>query len=132
MTSDVAVLVVDDQAPFRRAAEAVLRRTPGFRLVGEARDGAEAVRRVAELQPSLVLMDVRMPVMGGVEATRAIAASWPSVVVVLCSTYDLVDLPEQAAASGAAASLHKEELRPSLLAELWHAAATRRAAPAPG
>ena len=66
----VRVLVVDDQRPFRVAASAVLRRTPGFELVGEAASGEEAVEQVAALAPDLVLMDITMPGIGGVEATR--------------------------------------------------------------
>ena len=66
----VSVLVVDDQAPFRLAARAVLRRTEGFELVGEAADGEEALARARELRPALVLMDINMPGMSGIEATR--------------------------------------------------------------
>ncbi|MGZ4640111.1 MAG: response regulator transcription factor, partial [Actinomycetes bacterium] len=67
---EVSVLVVDDQRPFRAAAAAVLRRTPGFVLVGEASSGEEALERVAELAPRLVLMDINMPGISGIEATQ--------------------------------------------------------------
>jgi DNA-binding NarL/FixJ family response regulator len=123
---DVRVLVVDDQRPFRAAAASVLRRAAGFALVGEAESGEAAVETARELRPDLVLMDIRMPGIGGVEATRRLLAELPGTVVFLCSTYERADLPVDAAGSGAAAYLHKEELRPELLAELW----TREAPPA--
>jgi pilus assembly protein CpaE len=124
--SDVRVLVVDDQRPFRVAAASVIRRTPGFVLAGEAESGEQALVAARELKPSLVLMDIRMPGIGGVEATRQLLAELPDTVVFLCSTYQRADLPVDAADSGAAAYLHKEELRPELVSELW----TRKAPPA--
>ena len=115
----VSVLIVDDQAPFRLAARAVLRRTEGFELVGEASDGDEAVARARELRPSLVLMDINMPTVGGIEATRQIVAELPGTVVFLCSTYQRDDLPPEAEESGFAAYVNKEELGPDLLRRLW-------------
>jgi len=120
VTDDVvSVLIVDDQAPFRTAAGAVIRRTPGFVLQAEAATGEDAVDRVAELAPELVLMDISMPGIGGIEATRRIVARSPGTVVFLCSTYRLDDLPGDAATSGAVAYLNKEELGPDLLRRLW-------------
>jgi DNA-binding NarL/FixJ family response regulator len=115
----VSVLVVDDQAPFRLAARAVLRRTDGFELVGEAADGDEAVERARELRPSLVLMDINMPTVNGIEATRQIMAELPETTVFLCSTYQRSDLPAEADASGFAAYVNKEELSADLLRQLW-------------
>ncbi len=117
----VTVLIVDDQVPFRLAARAVLRRAAGFELVGEAADGVEAVAAAAELQPRLVLMDINMPNMGGIEATRRILTEVSGATVFLCSTYQRSDLPPEATSSGAAAYINKEELTPDLIRQLWDA-----------
>jgi two-component system, NarL family, invasion response regulator UvrY len=116
---EVTVLVVDDQAPFRLAARAVLRRAEGFELVGEAATGEEAVDQAAALRPALVLMDINMPGINGVEATRRILEVLPGTVVFLCSTYQRSDLPPDAGTSGATAYVNKEELGPDLLRRLW-------------
>ena len=115
----VSVLVVDDQAPFRLAARAVLRRTEGFQLVGEAADGEDAVVKVRELRPALVLMDINMPGINGIEATRRVLAESPDTTVFLCSTYQRSDLPPEAEDSGFAAYVSKEDLGPELLQRLW-------------
>ena len=119
MDASLSVVIVDDQAPFRMAARAVLRRTEGFELVGEAANGLEAITVVSEKHPDLVLMDINMPDMGGIEATRRIMAERPETVVILCSTYDVSDLPPDASTSGARAYVHKEQLGAKVLRRLW-------------
>jgi pilus assembly protein CpaE len=114
-----SVLVVDDQAPFRLAARAVLRRLDGFEFAGEAASGPEAIELVDSLRPALVLMDIHMPAMTGIEATRRITAAHPEVAVILCSTYDPADLPADAAASGAIAYVSKEHLSAATIRDLW-------------
>jgi len=114
-----SVLVGDDQAPFRSAAKAVLRRMEGFELAGEAASGPEAIELVDRLHPALVLMDINMPEMNGIEATRRITAAHPDVVVILCSTYDASDLPSGTAASGASGYLNKEQLAADTLRRMW-------------
>jgi pilus assembly protein CpaE len=113
------VLVVDDQAPFRAAMKAVLKRTAEFELVGEATNGSEAVALEQTLSPALILMDINMPEMNGIEATRTIVSRHPEVVVILCSTYDAGDLPPEVATSGARAYLNKEHLGADALRRLW-------------
>ncbi|MGA2295714.1 MAG: response regulator transcription factor [Acidimicrobiales bacterium] len=115
----LSVVIVDDQAPFRLAAKAVLRRMEGFELVGEAQNGLEAVSLVNSLHPDLVLMDINMPEMGGIEATRRIVEELPDTVVILCSTYGVNDLPPDAKTSGARAYVHKEQLEAKTLRRLW-------------
>jgi DNA-binding NarL/FixJ family response regulator len=117
----VRVLTVDDQDVFRRAARELLTGTPGFTPVGEADDGASALRAVAALHPDLVLLDVRMPGMNGVETARRIRASHPEVAVVLVSAEELRDLPDDVGACGAFACLRKQDLAPQRLARLWSA-----------
>ena len=119
MSSPRSVLVVDDQAPFRLAARAVLRRLEGFEFAGEASSGPEAIELVASLHPALVLMDINMPEMNGIEATRRIVSAHPEVVVFLCSTYDVEDLPPGAADSGASAYVNKERFGADTLRQLW-------------
>jgi two-component system, NarL family, invasion response regulator UvrY len=114
-----SVLVVDDQAPFRLAARAVLRRLDGFEFAGEASSGPEAIQLVDSLRPSLVLMDINMPEMNGIEATRRILSAHPDVAVILCSTHDPNDLPAEAAVSGAIAYVSKEHLAADTLRQLW-------------
>ena len=118
--TSVPVLVVDDQPPFRRAARAVLRRMDGFEVVGEARTGEEAVSLADSLAPALVLMDINLPDIDGIEATRRIVRSHPGMVVVLVSTYRADNLPDDASTCGAAAYLHKTDVRPAVLTDLWH------------
>jgi DNA-binding NarL/FixJ family response regulator len=112
------VLIVDDQAPFRSIARQVVDLTPGFEVVGEAESGEEAVDLAAALTPSVVLMDINLPGINGIEATRRILAAAPTTRVVLLSTYRESDLPADALASGARRYVHKEDLEPGVLLDV--------------
>jgi DNA-binding NarL/FixJ family response regulator len=117
----VGVLIVDDQAPFRAAARLVIDRVQGMVLVGEATSGEDAVDLVMELEPAVVLMDINMGVMDGLEATRIITAAHPETMVILVSTYTEDDLPPGARTCGAAAYVNKDELSPRIVRQLWEA-----------
>ena len=117
----VQVLVVDDQAPFRAAARAVMARVQGVEIVGEAMSGEEAVELVDKMRPSVVLMDINMGVMDGIEATRIITTKHPETLVILVSTYTEADMPPAARSCGAAAYVNKDELSPRVVRRLWEA-----------
>jgi DNA-binding NarL/FixJ family response regulator len=117
----VQVLVVDDQAPFRDAARAVIARVPGFELVAEATSGEEAVDLVDKVRPGVVLMDINMGVMDGLEATRLITTAHPETMVILVSTYTEDDMPPTARRCGAAAYVNKDELSPRVIRRIWEA-----------
>jgi DNA-binding NarL/FixJ family response regulator len=119
----VRVVVVDDQEPFRAAARATVARVAGFELVAEAHSGEEALVVCRELSADLVLMDINMGGIDGIEATRQLTASDPHPVVVLLSTYDARDLPARAGECGAASYLHKDELSIRRLRQAWADAA---------
>jgi two-component system invasion response regulator UvrY len=122
----VRVVVADDQAPFRRAARSVLAADNEFELVGEAHSGEEAVAAARSLEPDLILLDIKMAGIGGIEAARTIAAAVPSAVTVLVSTYREEDLPAGASTCGAAAYLHKSEVGAPVLRALLAASRARR------
>jgi two-component system invasion response regulator UvrY len=116
----VRVLIADDQAPFRTAARSVVGAAAGFQLVGEATSGEEALELVASLDPDLILMDIKMAGMGGIEATRRIAAGHPNTKTILLSTYREQDLPREARTCGAVAYLHKSDFGGQALRDLWN------------
>jgi DNA-binding NarL/FixJ family response regulator len=115
----VTVMIVDDQPPFRAAARAVVARVTGFELVAEVASGEEAVETSSTLAPQLVLMDIKMGELDGIEATRIITDADPDVKVILVSTYALDDLPPGARTSGAVAYVNKDELSPRVIRGLW-------------
>ncbi|MFC4121900.1 response regulator [Nonomuraea zeae] len=104
----IKVLVADDQALIRASFRVLVDSAPGFRTVGEAATGAEAVRAAARERPDLVLMDVRMPVMDGIEATRRICAGRPETRVLIVTTFDLDEYVYGALQAGAAGFLLKD------------------------
>ncbi len=116
---DVAVLAVDDHEAFRGVVRDLIAAAPGFLLIGEASCGEEATRAVDLLSPQLVLMDVKMPGIGGIAAARQIVGLHPEVAVVLISLDDLSLHPEVVALENAVAFARKQDLRPAKLRELW-------------
>ena len=120
----VRVVIVDDQQPFRVAARMVVDRTDGFEVVGEADSGEASIELAQTLLPDLVLMDVHLPGMDGIEATRRILELSPSrpPVVLLVSTYDEESYAARATECGAAAYVSKASFGPARLASVWRAA----------
>jgi DNA-binding NarL/FixJ family response regulator len=113
----IRVLVVDDQEMVRAGFSALLDAQPDLEVVGQAGDGAEAVELAAELHPDVILMDVRMPVMDGLAATRQIlAAGAPDTRVIMLTTFDLDDYVYAALRAGASGFLLKHSTPDELAA----------------
>ena len=115
--TDVRVLIVDDQEPFRRAIAAVVSETDGFVVVASTSSGEEALLAVTRLRPSLVLMDVNLPGIDGIEATRRITRDTEPPIVVLLSTYDQEEF--DICGCGAASYLAKAAFGPDVLTAAW-------------
>ena len=113
------VLVVDDHDAFRQIARAVVDATEQFEVVGEAASGEASLDVAAAREPELVLMDVRMPGMGGVEAARRVRALLPTCVIVLISVDGAEALSAPLGTCGADATLDKHALTPAALVALW-------------
>ena len=117
----VRVLIVDDLVPFRRVARAVIDASEGFIAVGEAGSGEEAVLAAGLLRPDLVLMDINLPGIDGMEATRRIRALTRAPVVLLLSTWDDDD-GSDARLCGAAEYISKSRFGPDSLLVAWQRA----------
>jgi len=104
----ISVLLVDDQPLLRMGFRLILEGEPDLRIVGEASDGREGVAEAARLQPDVVLMDVRMPAMDGIEATRRIAAAGGSSRIIILTTFDLDEYAFAGLQAGASAFLLKD------------------------
>jgi DNA-binding NarL/FixJ family response regulator len=112
----IRVVVVDDQALVRSGFRVLVDVAPDMEVVGEAADGAEAVALVAAHSPDVVLMDIRMPVLDGIEATRAITAANPATKVLILTTFDLDEYVYAALRAGASGFLLKDTRPEDLLA----------------
>ena len=115
-TGPVRVLIVDDQLSYHDAAHAVIAATVGFEWNGSARSGEEGVEQTERLRPDLVLMDTRMPGIGGIEAARQIASRGLPAVVVLITAGEL---PSDIPGGAPTEIVPKHELSRRLLRRLW-------------
>jgi len=120
--TEVRVLIVDDQETYRRAMGAVVDATDGFVVVGSATTGEESLTAAAELRPDLVLMDINLPGIDGIEAAKRLSARPDGPVVVLLSTYDEDQF--ELSDCGATAYVAKAAFGPDRLSEAWAGRAT--------
>ena len=117
----MTVLTVDDQPVFLRAARDLISATPGFEQVGQATSGSEALELAATLSPDLVLLDVRMPDMDGLETARRLHAADPDAVVVLDLDGGRAGARGGTVARGVATHLRKQALSARALRDVWAA-----------
>ena len=117
LREEIRVLVVDDQDPFRRAMAAVVEATDGFVVVGAVATGEQSIEAVRELRPDLVLMDVNLPGINGIEATRQIRVLADPPVVILLSTYDEDEFDQDDC--GASSYVSKAAFGPDRLLQAW-------------
>ena len=113
------VLAVDDDSPFLALLHDLVRATRLLKVIGEAESGERGLELAQKLSPDMIVMDVRMPGLGGIEAARRIKASLPPTAVVLISTTHPDELPRDVEDCGADAVIWKSELQPQLLDEIW-------------
>ncbi|MEU9212072.1 response regulator transcription factor [Streptomyces sp. NPDC048415] len=104
----IRVLIADDQQMVRQGFTVLLNTQPGIEVVGQAVDGLDAIAKVAELAPDIVLMDIRMPELGGIEATRRITEDTPRIKVLVLTTFDLDEYVYEALRAGASGFLLKD------------------------
>jgi DNA-binding NarL/FixJ family response regulator len=121
--SGIRVLVVDDHESFRRVAAAVVEVTGGFVLVGSVGSAEESFAAAEATEPDLILMDINLPGIDGIEATRKLRAMARPPVVILLSTYDEADIGAPARECGAAAYIAKSAFGTDRLAAAWASAA---------
>lgn len=122
MSELIRVLIADDHEVVREGIRLILAAESGFDVVGEASDGVEAVNLVREFKPDVVLMDLRMPRLDGLEALEQIQEEWPEVAVVILTTYDEDDLMLRGLRAGARGYLLKDTSRGTLFHTLRAAA----------
>jgi DNA-binding NarL/FixJ family response regulator len=105
---EITLLLIEDQTLMRQGLRTILELEEGFRVVGEASDGEAGVREALRMRPAVILTDVQMPRMTGVEATEAICAAWPAAKVIVLTTFDRDDYVFQSIRAGAMGYLLKD------------------------
>jgi DNA-binding NarL/FixJ family response regulator len=104
----IRILLAEDQTLMRQGLKTILDLEPGFKVAGEAADGQAALKLALQLRPDIVLMDVQMPVLNGVEATAALCRAWPQAKVVILTTFDRDDYVFEGVRAGAMGYLLKD------------------------
>lgn len=107
-TAVPSVMIVDDQTLFRRGLVKLLESDPRIKIIGDAANGAEALERIAKTPPDVVLLDIKMPVMDGIEATRRIASAYPRIKILILTTFENDGYVVQALQAGASGYLLKD------------------------
>ena len=125
------ILVVDDHQVVRRGVRSLLEREEGFEVCGEAVDGRDAVAKARELKPDAIVMDISMPVMNGLDATREIIRQFPQFRIVVLSQHDSPEMMREALNAGAQGYVIKSDASNNLIAALYHASQTERPRTAP-
>jgi two-component system, NarL family, invasion response regulator UvrY len=115
----VRVMTVDDQPMFRAIAHDLIDGMPGFEPVLEAASGAEAIEAAGRLRPELVLVDVRMPGMSGIEVCRKLKELLATAVIVLVTSGDCADVARLVRSCGAVALLAKQNINPAVIRGIW-------------
>jgi DNA-binding NarL/FixJ family response regulator len=116
--SVIRILLVEDQTLMRQGLKTILSLEPGMQVIGEAGDGESGMQQAVELRPDIILMDVQMPGMNGVEATAAICAAWPDARVIILTTFDRDDYVFQGIRAGAMGYLLKDTPAENLVATI--------------
>jgi DNA-binding NarL/FixJ family response regulator len=117
-SSKIRILIVDDMARVRQGLRTIIQLTEGFEVVGEASNGLEAIRAAEQLKPEVILMDLEMPVLGGLEATRRIKEEHPEIGVVILTIHGSEEVREQAVRAGSDAFVQKEAPTEHLMAAI--------------
>ena len=110
----IKILIADDHREFRKVIHDFLERMPNVYVVGEATDGCDAVQKVETLFPDVVLMDISMPLMNGIEATRIIKQRWPKTKVLIATNHDDPMYRTQALEAHADGFILKASMKPTL------------------
>ncbi len=120
----IRILIVDDMAQVRQGLSTILQLADDFEVVGEACNGLEAIRAAEEVRPDVILMDLAMPVLGGLEATRRIKKQRPEIGVVILTIHGSEEVREQAARAGSDAFIEKEAPTETLITTIHEINAT--------
>lgn len=116
--TDIRILIIEDQTLMRQGLKTILDLEPGLSVIGEATNGEDGIAEALRLKPDVILMDVQMPKLGGVEATAQLCQSWPGAKVIILTTFNRDDYVFQAVRAGALGFLLKDALADDLISTI--------------